>query len=371
MLIRYGLLCAIVWRCCAETLPTIWEVGKHLGHVEIRHDVPEPSEFFEVYVHGSRAHPEEAEAKWKTLREPISPRSPAASKHPGGRPVLLKGAAKRMPAYDKWATDELLLENYASVKLDQVETEKVETRTKYPHDNWKMKKFLANYNKSEIYSTATPPQEMQKDLFLLPAFNCGGFLGRIRSSVMWFSSGGTQSVIHSDPGHNQYCQFAGSKRWALWHPSQHRMTADLGWVSAEEEAKQDPAFKDTYGAWYGKVNYNAMDVEMYPGWKDMEYYSMDMEPGDCALVPDHWIHHVESPRRQRSLAVHVWISAPGRFDEASCKRLEEAGVKLSDFIFRYSDCTMGYEDPDKRVKKTKCKLSKASRQLGAASREEL
>jgi len=327
----------------AAKLPTIFDVGIDLGHVEVRHDLPEPKEFFDEYVKGWRGHPSEKKGKWKA---------------PHGRPVLLKGAAKRMPAFKKWATDELLLKAYGKVKLDQVETEKVETRTKYPHDNWTLEKFLNNYNKSDLYSTATPPKKLQEDLYFLPSFNCGGFLKKIKSSVLWFSSGDTQSVIHNDGGHNHYCNFAGRKRWILWHPTLHTMSKDLGWANGEEEAQTNPAFENTYGSWYA-VDYNAVDLKKYPGWKKMEFYTMDMEAGDCAFLPHQWMHHVQT-LPGRSIAVHVWVDMPKKFDESSCQKLKDAGANISDLLFQLSDCKLGYGDPDIRppVKQTGCKLSR-------------
>merc|ERR1712232_1302822 len=125
-----------------------------------------------------------------------------------------------------------------------------------------------------------------------------------------------------------------------------------------EQQKGNKAFKDAYGSWYGHMNYDAMDIEKYPGWKDMEYYTVDMEAGDCLLMPHHWMHHVEAPANMRSLSVHVWIAAPSKFNDASCQKLTATGANISDFLFRFADCTMGFEDPDNRVAKTKCKLRK-------------
>lgn len=332
-------LVALSLPAAAAKLPTIWEVGINLGHVETRHDAPEPKELFDIYINGRKGHPDEKDGKWK---------------RPHGRVVLIKGAAARMPAFKKWATDELLMETYGKEKLDQVETEKVETRLKYPHDNWDVTKFLKNYNKSEVYSTAVPPRKMQEDLYLLPSLNCGGYHKRIQSSVLWFSSGGTKSVIHSDGGFNQHCMFSGRKRWIFWHPTQHtRSEKELGWLDGEKASKTEPEFKDAYGSWYGRVDYGAMDVNKYPGWKKMEYYTMDMEAGDCALIPGDWLHYVESPKDVRSVSAHVWLTPPRKFDPRGCEALQSHDIALSEYVFQFSKCTMGYNDPDKNVKATK------------------
>merc|ERR1712176_1111011 len=125
----------------------------------------------------------------------------------------MKGAAKHMPAYEKWKTDEEIGRLYGKVKLDQVETEKFETRTKYPYEDWNVKKFIENYKTQNVYSTAQTPKSMQIDVLLLPMFSCGGFTAKFETTVLWWSSGSTESVVHNDGEHNQHCAFAGSKNW--------------------------------------------------------------------------------------------------------------------------------------------------------------
>merc|ERR1712096_565792 len=109
------------------------------GHIEIREDLPEIEEFFHNYIRAEN-----------TPFEGV------------GKPVLLKGAARRMPAM-KWS-DAYLRKHHAKIILDQVETERKETRTKLPHDRWTMSKFLDNYQIKDVYSTATTPKGMNKEV---------------------------------------------------------------------------------------------------------------------------------------------------------------------------------------------------------------
>merc|ERR1711959_737078 len=88
--------------CLAELLDakTIWEVGQHQGHIEIQNELPTPEEFFKQYV-----------------------KPPKSSEYANvGKPVLWKGAAKKMPAFNLW-TDEYLMSKHGKTKMDQVETE--------------------------------------------------------------------------------------------------------------------------------------------------------------------------------------------------------------------------------------------------------
>ncbi len=49
------------------------------------------------------------------------------------------------------------------------------------------------------------------DLSLLPSLTCGGFQHLVSQAVLWFSSGGTTSVLHRDAIDNLNCMFDGSK----------------------------------------------------------------------------------------------------------------------------------------------------------------
>merc|ERR1712232_1220683 len=137
----------------------------------------------------------------------------------------------------KWQTDNNIRRLYGKELLDQVETEKHETRTKYPHDDWNVAQFLDHYNDSDIYSTGLTPDRMKNDVFFLPPFNCGGYHKGLESTVLWFSSGSTKSVVHKDGQNNQHCMFAGHKTWILWHPKANIDSRKLGWVfDGEKEA---------------------------------------------------------------------------------------------------------------------------------------
>lgn len=323
---------------------TIWEVGLPQGHVEVRDDLPSPAEFHREYVLGG-------DGEFRGV----------------GRPVLLQGAAQVMPAYQRW-TDVYLRETYGKVVLDQVETEKAETRTKLPHEDWTVAKFLDNYKAQSVYSTAKTPAAMGKDIFLLPFMNCGGYQSKMSSTVLWMSSGDTKSVIHNDGQQNIHCMIAGEKKWIMWRPdNDHIRTRKMGWISGEEEAKRDPNnFKDAYGAYVGLLNVKDVDLKRFPGWGKLRWWSMDLRAGDCAFIPSKWYHFVEAPP-QRSISSHVWFHSDATFDGTLCTKLEKAGRNVSDYLFRVGDCQF---DEDIR-QKTKCRLTKARLPQERVARDEL
>lgn len=316
---------------------SIWSVGKPAGHVEIRDDLPSPHVFYEDYIL-NRGGPFDGV----------------------GKPVLFRGAAKSMPAYELW-TDSYLRERHGEVRMDQVETEKKETRKTYPHEDWSLSKFLDEYDGKDIYSTANTPKGISDEVYVLPSINCGGFHGKLASTVFWFSSGGTKSVVHNDAQQNFHCMFAGQKDWILWRPDARIARRKMGWINAEEEAKFDPSFKDAYGTYAGLLDVDDMDLGRFPGWGDLEWWNMTLRAGDCAYIPQRWYHYVES-LPQRSISVHLWFGGSFDFDEESCRALQEKGLNVSEQLFRLSDCTWGWNEPSdspKKKKKTRCTLPKS------------
>jgi len=327
----------------------IYNVGKPQGHVDIVDILPSPQEFYTKYV--------------KNTGGPFAG---------FGKPALFRGAAKFMPAYQKW-TDEYLKTTHGKVKLDQVETEKKETRTKLPKIGWTIAKFLKEYKTKDLYSTATLPKGLDKEIMFLPCMHCGGFMEKLQSNVIWFSSGGTASVIHNDPNQNIHCMLDGQKDWILWHPKSKIDNPDgsLGWTFAEQEAKKDPKnpkWKDTYGSYAGNIDVDNVDVVKYPKWKELKSWKIDMQAGDCAFVPGKWFHYVTAPK-QRSISVHYWFGYSKTFDTKSCDSLAARGYNISEPAYNLGDCQFGWEDPDKKVKKTKCNLPEIKTAAGDSKPE--
>ena len=54
-----------------------------------------------------------------------------------------------------------------------------------------------------------------EDVFLPKCLLCGGFADSVITSVMWFSSGGTKSVLHNDDLDNLNCLYDGNKELVM------------------------------------------------------------------------------------------------------------------------------------------------------------
>lgn len=321
---------------------TIWEVGKPQGHIEVREDLPTPSEFFSQYVQNEGGPFGKA-----------------------GKPVLFRGAARGMAAFRLW-TEDYLRDKHGNVVLDQVETEKKETRNSLPHENWKMRKFLDEYKSRSLYAVASTPEALGREINLLPFMNCGGMHSKLKETVTWMSSGETRSVIHQDQEQNVHCIFAGQKDWILWHPQEKIRDAKLGWIT-EETVEGEKGFENVYGQFVGKLDPGNVDLAAFPGWDTLRWWSMTMKAGDCAFVPSAWFHIVEAPA-QRSISTHIWFSTPRKFNQKSCDKMEQKGLNTSEYLIRLSDCTFigagGEKSEAAGPKVSKCKSKKPAASQG-------
>ena len=151
---------------------------------------------------------------------------------------------------------------------------------------------------------------------------------------MWFSSGGTKSVIHNDDQDNINCVLSGKKRLVMMHPRSKLVIEEkaYGWVVAKEDI---PA---AYGAYSG-LNVEAMDLQKYPAWRGVEWYDVQIEQGDCLYIPSAWYHHVQSDD-ERNLAINLWW---WRNDQLNSTGTTSFECDLVNINMTLADCKFGYD----------------------------
>ncbi|XP_035668201.1 bifunctional peptidase and arginyl-hydroxylase JMJD5-like isoform X1 [Branchiostoma floridae] len=242
-----------------------------VGMVEVLQDVPHPRDFYHKYV------------------KP-------------GKPVVFKDAAKETAAFKLW-TDEYLSAQYGDLEVE-VEEGKKENRT-WPAYSMPFREFLSTYKSKDIYLVESIEPELRGEFMLLKNLLCGGFLDYLQDAVMWFSSGGTKSVLHFDAVDNINCLFEGSK--------------ELFMVDRKEYKHIDIDHQE--GSFSG-VDVEKVDLHKYPGLKDVPWYNATMEAGDCLFIPYKWFHHVRSTAsdQKRNVAVNIWFAHLYRFDEEDCSK---------------------------------------------------
>lgn len=229
--------------------------SSELLSVEVRDDLPNPIEFFEKYVKASK-------------------------------PVLFRGAAKRFPSFNHLRNDTYLKEKYGSWKVE-IEKGKKEKRDGKGGQR-SFRQFLDGYKHEDIYlvSDVMKKNPIINELFVLRPLLCDDFLRRINKCIMWFSSGGTKSVLHFDSYENINCLFDGSKEFILGNKMHHDMF-------------------DYNTKGFSKVDVDRVDLIKFPSLGRIPWYSAKMETGDCFYIPRNWAHHVNSSQ-SRNLAVNFW-----------------------------------------------------------------
>ena len=114
------------------------------------------------------------------------------------------------------------------------------------------------------------------------------------SLTLWFSSGGTRSVLHRAMSENVLCLLdGGEKRVLLWDRD------DRSWLETHA-AGWDPRF----GA-AAAIDVDAIDLDLFPAFKGRAAREVTLRRGDCLYIPFQWYHQVNSAAG-RNLAVNFW-----------------------------------------------------------------
>ncbi|XP_063434150.1 uncharacterized protein LOC134715718 [Mytilus trossulus] len=278
--IIYSLLCFstfFVFTVCENVHGHLKPLGHHrksLGGVTILKEFPSPTDFYENYIAKSV-------------------------------PFIVKGVLEngQFPAYKLW-TDQYLEKEYGSLFVD-VEGGKKEDRKAQAY-TMPMSKFLQIYNQSNVYMVHDVANEMKADITIPVSLQCGGFEKAIKSVIMWFSSGGTRSVLHNDGLDNINCLLDGNKDLIMFHKKY------------KPEIEADHFVH--YGA-YSSVDVEAVDMEKFPKLRDLPWYMANITKGDCLFIPYQWYHQVYS-HSGRNLAINIWSNHLRWFDKTACKESE-------------------------------------------------
>ncbi|XP_031567482.1 tRNA wybutosine-synthesizing protein 5-like [Actinia tenebrosa] len=215
-------------------------------------------------------------------------------------PLLIKGGAKLSPAFSKW-TDEYFKSLPEAKKYTVVaEQGKKENRTN-PAQDLAFYDFVDTYKKKDIYMVHGVLPFLQKDVILPPSLQCEDITDNMLvDTVMWFSSGGTKSVLHNDDVDNINCLFSGTK--------------ELVFIDYKKYNKKVKIDHPSGG--YSGVDVDRVDFTKYPGLRDVQVYHVAMEPGDCLFIPYKWFHQVRS--YDRNIAVNVWFTHKPGFEPQKC-----------------------------------------------------
>lgn len=204
------------------------------------------------------------------------------------KPVKMKGAAKMSPAFEKWTDDYFLTLDEPSDHHVSLETRKKESRQQ-EMDSMQFKEFVKIYNQTEYYMVDAVPKFLRHDIMIPCPLQCRQLVqNEFVDNVMWYSSGGTSSVVHTDSVENINCLYRGNKTLTFVDPDKYGDKVDL----------------DRIEGGYSTMDVDSVDYTKFPGMAEVEFYHVNVTAGDCLYIPYLWIHQVRS--YGSNLAVNIW-----------------------------------------------------------------
>jgi hypothetical protein len=147
-------------------------------------------------------------------------------------PLLFKGEALKYKAFELWSGNDDSLVQMASEHADyeiNIETVKKESRDQ-TYRKTTLLEFLRIYKTSDIYMVDDVPVFLKQFVPLPTPLQCGQGPETLEQTIMWFSSGGTKSVTHTDDYENILCLFSGRKTFTLIDSYEHAEALNVSLV---------------------------------------------------------------------------------------------------------------------------------------------
>ncbi|XP_065176613.1 uncharacterized protein LOC135806366 [Sycon ciliatum] len=208
------------------------------------------------------------------------------------QPVLMKGAAKPMPAYTRWPRDPHYLRDKFGDSLFKVEMRKSFDNSPYERVVMNLSEFLDRYEKEDIYmDTPAIHSAILDDVTIPMCMACPELKNSIVSSHLLFSSGGTSSSYHFDGSDNLLSLLSGRKRVIFVDVAYHNHSYVNDYVLHQP---------------ISPINPDAVDLLKFPRFKDVPYGVIEMEAGDILYNPSLISHHVRS-YDSPNIAVNIWF----------------------------------------------------------------
>lgn len=206
------------------------------------------------------------------------------------RPIVFRQVLADDSLLLLWNDDEQLNELFFDNKdIVHVETRKKENRQQNILE-MTMTEFLQRYQNEELYLVEEVPSLLRPYFILPDCLQCKPAFDTFQVAMLWFSSGNTSSVIHTDDYDNINCVLQGEKKFILIDPHKHDKIID------------------NYSGSYSSIDVDQVDYDKYKSLDhdNISYYPVTLQKGDCLYLPALWIHQVRST--DRNVAVNYWLN---------------------------------------------------------------
>mmetsp|Transcript_49727 Transcript_49727/g.118534 ORF Transcript_49727/g.118534 Transcript_49727/m.118534 type:complete len:585 (+) Transcript_49727:99-1853(+) len=311
------------------------------------------------------------------------------------KPALLKGAQEGWPAM-QW-TKEVLSEKFGWVdaKLEP----KVEARgnnTAYKdldsiskNHRLSISEYLRVEEGKNMYVVSTIPQAMAWEVAHPSVLLCGSrrtmldkgskppkykttkheypheanysWMTHVMEANLWIASGYTRSQFHYDKEWNVNCLLSGRKRWFFL--DNFKYNEELQWSRGNKFFPNNP-LNNAWTDWVF-LDPDHVDLIVQHKLRNMDYYELIQEPGDCVFIPYAMLHQVQKLDDGLQVAAS-WMFLPETlYDEEACAEAplsEDLPLAAMDTLYMYSGrglIPQGYMDPLGHVHRTRELMKKA------------
>lgn len=164
---------------------------------------------------------------------------------------------------------------------------------------------------------------------------------------LWMASGRTRSQFHYDKEWNVNCLLSGTKRWFFLNAFDY--DKELQWARGNKFNAKNP-LNNAWTDWV-YLDPDKVDLIVQNKLRNMDYYELIQEAGDCIFIPYAMLHQVEKLDEDFQVAVS-WMFLPETvYDEEDCKEApleEDLPLAAMDTLYVYSGkglIPQGYNDP--------------------------
>ena len=167
---------------------------------------------------GSHRPPDEPVVEYDDEKNPLSPERFMEDHVKAFRPAIIRGVAKKSPAFKRW-TDEYLKTQYGDLIM-RLEEKREAAPEPLPAGNLgigrnTMEWFIDRYQDHswQGYIVSDLPTPLYHEFFVPPPFSCTSLKDDVSEVNMWLSTEGAESKIHRDAFNSLNCLLNGTKEW--------------------------------------------------------------------------------------------------------------------------------------------------------------
>jgi len=164
---------------------------------------------------------------------------------------------------------------------------------------------------------------------------------------LWIATGYTRSQFHYDKEWNVNCLISGKKRW--FFIDNFKYDKDIQWSRGKKFRPKDPL----NNAWTDWVYLDPDNVDLIVQHKlrNMDYYELIQEAGDCVFIPYAMLHQVQKLDLGLQVAAS-WMFLPETiYEEDVCQEApldDDLPLAAMDTLYMYTGkglIPQGYMDP--------------------------